>query len=261
LTLMETKNFSRTAEELYLAQSTVSKRIMELEKELGQMLFIREGGVRLTNAGKAFREYAEQMLNLKHKALEEMARTAQYQGYLVIGSAYAFYNMYLSKVINPWLERNPEVSLRIKIAHSGEILNKLQKGRIDLAFTHHPLHHPEYESKWMGEDAVVLVAAGTNKELPQEIAFSEIRTLPMIDTNFLYTPTRQQLFGSLYRSQIEVDVAYCALPLLQDSKRCALLPEKLIEEELCTGKLRKISVTEGEIPVVQHYAVYKKRNP
>ena len=48
LALAETKNFSRCAQRLIISQSAVSKRIFELEKELGQTLFHRSGGVALT---------------------------------------------------------------------------------------------------------------------------------------------------------------------------------------------------------------------
>ena len=48
LALAETKNFSRCAQRLIISQSAVSKRIFELEKELGQTLFHRSGGVAQT---------------------------------------------------------------------------------------------------------------------------------------------------------------------------------------------------------------------
>ena len=75
LALAETKNFSRCAQRLIISQSAVSKRIFELEKELGQTLFHRSGGVALTGEGRAFRPYAEQMLNLREQAAERLGRS------------------------------------------------------------------------------------------------------------------------------------------------------------------------------------------
>ena len=49
------KSFSRAAEENYLSQSTISKKIKALEKELGVELFIRAArNTELTDAGKEF---------------------------------------------------------------------------------------------------------------------------------------------------------------------------------------------------------------
>ena len=57
LTLAETGNLTRTAEKLYLAQPTLSKRLQNLESELGATLFLRsKHGVTLTPAGEAARE-------------------------------------------------------------------------------------------------------------------------------------------------------------------------------------------------------------
>ena len=75
LALAETKNFSRCAQRLIISQSAVSKRIFELEKELGQTLFHRSGGVALTGEGRAFRPYAEQMLNLREQAAERLGKS------------------------------------------------------------------------------------------------------------------------------------------------------------------------------------------
>ena len=41
LTLANTKNYTRTAAQLFVAQSTVTNRIHELEKELNIALFTR----------------------------------------------------------------------------------------------------------------------------------------------------------------------------------------------------------------------------
>lgn len=57
LTLAETGNLTRTAEKLYLAQPTLSKRLQNMEAELGAQLFLRsKHGVALTPAGEAARE-------------------------------------------------------------------------------------------------------------------------------------------------------------------------------------------------------------
>ena len=57
--LSKLKNFTRTAERMYVAQSTVTNRIAELESETGQKLFVRrQGGVELTEEGQLFLSYA-----------------------------------------------------------------------------------------------------------------------------------------------------------------------------------------------------------
>ena len=57
LTLADTGNLTRTAEKLYLAQPTLSKRLQNMESELGATLFLRsKQGVTLTPAGERHRK-------------------------------------------------------------------------------------------------------------------------------------------------------------------------------------------------------------
>ena len=55
LTLADTGNLTRTAEKLYLSQPTLSKRLQNMEADLGAALFLRsKQGVTLTPAGEGF---------------------------------------------------------------------------------------------------------------------------------------------------------------------------------------------------------------
>ena len=55
IALSQIKNFTKTARQLYIAQSTVTNRIRDLEKELGVLLFTRNRKqVELTSAGENF---------------------------------------------------------------------------------------------------------------------------------------------------------------------------------------------------------------
>lgn len=70
LTLAENGSFSKTAKEHIIAQSTVSSRIQELEKELGQRLFIRNHNhADLTLSGQSLLEYAKKIVDLENQAI------------------------------------------------------------------------------------------------------------------------------------------------------------------------------------------------
>ena len=259
LSLVETKSFSRTAENLIVYQSTISKRILELEKEVDQKLFNRgQGGVTLTRAGRTFLEYAEQIVNMEDKALIQIKRTNQYSDYFILGSAYAYYDIHLHEHLRRFSEMYPDVSVRVKVGHTGVILNELKRTLIDIAFTHHPFYSPEYVCKCVGEDDVVLVTDAQNTIFEKGISYTQIKNLPILDTNFLYVPTRHWLFPKQHQFQLEFDVATCAVPLLTGSKWYALLARKQIEQKISSGLLREIPVNDGEIPPVQHYVVYRK---
>lgn len=261
LSLAETKNFSRSAEALIISQSTVSKRIVELEKETGQPLFLRgRGGVRLTGAGQALREYAEQIVNLEEKALSQMNRTGQYSGYLILGSAYAYYDMHLCSRLRVFAQRHPDVSVRVKCGHTGALLNELRRALLDVAFTHHPFHNPDYVCTCVGEDELVLVTDAKNTEHCGGISYASVKELPLIDSNFLYGTTQRRLFPPPCQFQLRMDIASCAVPLLKGGGWYAILARKHVEALLQSGRLRVIPIRGEEIPPVQHYMVYRKES-
>ncbi len=80
LSVADTLNFSRSGELLHMSVSAVSRTVQRLEEELGQPLLERDNrSVRLTPAGREFREYARrsvaewQQLRRKLGTDEELA--------------------------------------------------------------------------------------------------------------------------------------------------------------------------------------------
>src|ERR1700743_3958141 len=63
LAVTEHQNFTRAAEALHVSQPTLSQQIKQLEDALGAQLLDRSGrGVRLTDAGEAYVQYARRAL-------------------------------------------------------------------------------------------------------------------------------------------------------------------------------------------------------
>lgn len=67
----EEGNFSRAAERLHVAQSSLSFQMKQLEESIPAQLFVRENsGVKLTPAGDALMPYAKRLLRIRDQALE-----------------------------------------------------------------------------------------------------------------------------------------------------------------------------------------------
>lgn len=78
-------NFTRAAEILNYAQSTVTSQIQALESELGVALFDRLGKrVILTEQGRLFKAYTDQILALSDEAKNEIKEDGEPCGTLVI---------------------------------------------------------------------------------------------------------------------------------------------------------------------------------
>ena len=62
LVVARLEHLSRAADELHIAQPSLSRTIARLESELGVPLFDRSGRLRLNDTGKLFRDHVERAL-------------------------------------------------------------------------------------------------------------------------------------------------------------------------------------------------------
>ena len=94
--LSKVKNFTLAAEQMFIAQSTVTNRISELEKEVGKRLFSRGSKtVTLTEEGKIFLKYAERIIELQETSVEEMNAVSAYSRKFAVGAINATYESYV----------------------------------------------------------------------------------------------------------------------------------------------------------------------
>ena len=101
ITLAKLNSFSQTATSLYISQSTVTKRICELEKEVGKPLFYRDKKhVSLTEDGRIFLKYATRIVELEEASLKEMHSSVTYENSLRIGSTNSIYECHLFPLIS-----------------------------------------------------------------------------------------------------------------------------------------------------------------
>jgi DNA-binding transcriptional LysR family regulator len=136
LAVARNRNFTRAAEEIHLAQSSVSDQIQLLETELGTQLFIRSRlGLELTKAGETLRPYAEEILAMADEARAAVeAASGIAAGTVTIGALETIASRKLPQWLPAFQSNHPHINLRLKVAGSGDLLRKLEDGEIDIAF-------------------------------------------------------------------------------------------------------------------------------
>jgi DNA-binding transcriptional LysR family regulator len=136
LAVAGTRNITRAAEQVHLAQSSVSDQIQTLETELGTSLFLRgRTGLELTPAGEALKAYAEDILSLVGEARAAVESAGgQARLTLAIGALETIATTALPSLLERVRDLHPTIEVQLRVAGSGDLLRKLDGGDLDIAF-------------------------------------------------------------------------------------------------------------------------------
>jgi LysR family positive regulator for ilvC len=144
LSVSDTLNFSRSSELLHLSVSAVSRTIQRLEEELGQPLLERDNrSVRLTGAGREFREYARnaiaewQRLRRKLGSDEELA--GEVSLYCSVTATYSV----LAPILEAFRVTHPSVEIKMHTGDQADGIARILEGLDDIAVSGRPNQMPQ----------------------------------------------------------------------------------------------------------------------
>nr|WP_269330539.1 LysR family transcriptional regulator [Kineosporia babensis] len=150
-------NFSRAAEELHLAQPSLSRQIGRLEQRLGARLLERTPqGNHLTAAGRAFLPEAQDLLRAANRAAH-VARAHAAEGHLVIGY---LDDLIITPAVSELRVRHPQATIETRHLTCQTLLS-FEDGQIDVLIGRTPFTFPAGNlwTKTLYEEARVLVVA------------------------------------------------------------------------------------------------------
>lgn len=133
--LSEVQNFSKAAEELFIAQPTLSQQIKQLEKELGVELFIRTTrSVNLTENGKLCYTHAKAALD-SINALSDTANEIQRRkkGHLTVGILAVLPQLNISAALEAFQDKYPKIDVTMEFDWSKALVDQVLQKRLDVA--------------------------------------------------------------------------------------------------------------------------------
>ncbi|AVK49379.1 hypothetical protein AXY43_16000 [Clostridium sp. MF28] len=134
-------NIHRAAEELYLSVQAVSKIINRLEKELGEVLFIRTNdGVYPTPFADKLKERADIILYQYSKIRDDFEDSSEGKVFVLrIASTYAVLKYLTLDFLKGFYDRYPNIRLNFVEYPEYPIYEMLKKGQLDIAFLPEPI--------------------------------------------------------------------------------------------------------------------------
>lgn len=140
LMIVKTKNLTKTADQLFLSQPTVSHRLKVLEEEVQMQLLHRKKGLKsieLTSKGEEFVPIAERWISL-WKELQMLQRESDYH-YLTIGSTDTLNLTVLKSFYSHLRSLDENIYLNLRTHQSQEIYDLIDRYELDVGFVYHRL--------------------------------------------------------------------------------------------------------------------------
>lgn len=144
LAVAREENITRAAESLHIAQPSLSKQIMALERELGKKLLIRgKKKITLTEEGVLLRKRAEDIVSLVEKTEREISSDfTGISGEIAIGGNTP---KTLLQVASSMQNKYPNISFQFYSGDATDVTEHLDHGNLDFAILLQPIDISKYE--------------------------------------------------------------------------------------------------------------------
>jgi len=180
--VVELQSFSKAGQAIHLSQPTISAHIRELEKHFDCLLIDRLPKATPTAAGTLLYGYAQQLLMLRDETEKALAEfIGNYKGLLTLGGSTIPGNYLLPRIMGAFKQHYNQVLIRLVIADTREITQKVIKGHIELGVVGAAPSDNHLESRRLAADTMrLIVPAGHRWASELSIPIEALRNEPFI---------------------------------------------------------------------------------
>jgi DNA-binding transcriptional LysR family regulator len=244
-------SFALAAERLSTTQSSLSKRILELESELGVRLFDRSGAkARITDIGERVLAPAREMLSRRDEIMLAARGNYGLRGTCRIGVSELVAVTWLADLASRLHETYPDVALEPRIAVAEELLVEVQRGHTDFAVG--PVRSPDLAmvSKHLFDVRMTWVSAPRLLPSDGRMSAEAMLQYPVLAMSDRSAVT-QALFrwvndkGLRFRRIVASNSMNALASLAASGLGICLLPEPFANTFIERGQLRPILLRDG----------------
>lgn len=204
---VEKGSFTRAAQELNYAQSSVSKMVADLEKEWGMTLLERsKSGVCLTSAGEQILPFLRKILN-DYQELEGQIdqMNGMETGVVRIGTFSSVAIHWLPNVFAALQKDHPGIEYEMLLGDYDEVEHWLDEGRVDCGFLRLPTL-PKFETILLKQDEYkVVLPVGHPLAAKETVAIEELEGVPFL---LLEHGGKTEVSALLEQAQVHPDIRF-----------------------------------------------------
>ncbi|MEZ5976978.1 MAG: LysR family transcriptional regulator [Planctomycetota bacterium] len=243
-------NLTRAANRLHVSQSALSTQIRQLERQIGQALFVRTARtMQLTETGRLVLGYAETIFTCGDELMAVLAEErAPDRQVLRIGAVSTLSRNFQENFFRQVLHRE-DVELVLRSGGLGELLTRLRVHSLDLILSNRRVTSSA-EDPWRCKRIARQPVSLVGQPRPRRRAFrfpDDVGDVALLlpgrdsDVRSSFDLMCSEL-GIRYRLRAEVDDMALLRLLARDSDGVALVPTVVVQDELRTGRLVEYAV-------------------
>lgn len=261
--LAKLKNFTKTAEQLHVVQSTITSRIKHLEYYIGEALFIRTNkNVELTNAGEAFLPYAKQLLSIQKSAIFRIKALELFNDTLNLGAVHSIYDGHVKDMLLKFMKQNKKIAVKVTIEHSEELIQMLHEDQLDIAFTYWDIKSPKFICEPFYSDKIILVTGSQNSATASGITDDELRNLPLLCSSILTAPFQEwfySIFPKNYVFPLDINISSSIITFLKEGIGYSFMMESAVRRFLDDGSLAEVKLLDSTPPSMDSFILINRQ--
>lgn len=238
--IADERSLTRAAEREHLALAAVSKRVSDLEGQLGVSLLYRQPkGVELTPAGHALLHHARNLLDNLQQLDADLSEFSQgVKGHVRIHANTSAVIEFLPEDLSVFARRHPEVKIDLEERVSSDTLRALREGLTDIGIFAGHMPAEDLQVFSYREDRLVLVtprehplAARERIALREAAGFDFIGLQQDASLHALLQQSAQQM-GMPLRLRIQVRSFEAICRMIHTGMGVGVLPEQVVRNYL-----------------------------
>ncbi|ANU82013.1 LysR family transcriptional regulator [Aggregatibacter actinomycetemcomitans] len=269
IVLADCLSVTETSKRLFCTQPAVSIKIRKLEETLNTVLFERiNNRLYLTEQGKIFYSYAEQIISTLEMSVEHLHKYDDPNyGKIIIGASH-FVGVYLlPQVIAEYRKLSPNVELRLEILSSQQLIQGLENHSIDFIIMSDQIYFDpqKYDANRFLSDELILIVPPDHVLATYESCHFE----QLCDELFIIKPknsqTRKFLLQQFSKDQISL-LKFMEINSLEGIKRCvmnglgvSIISRFSVENELKMGMLKAVELDGFQFKREINYIYHKEK--
>ncbi|PYE94754.1 LysR family transcriptional regulator [Rhizobium sp. PP-F2F-G38] len=255
-------SFEAAGSYLNVTQSTISKRIGELEGKFPVPLFDRSSRQSiLTSKGQDIRDIAEQMLRLNDR-LTLTARTANAPPFRFrLGVTDLVALSWLPQLLATIMERYPGISLEPEIDLTSGLLERLNERRIDFVICPRLIQHPQFVNMPLGEIELVWMCSPKLYSGSAELSREDMLKFPLLiqSAGSMLRPILQDVIDNPrmpFTKTISCNNMAALAELAAHRLGITILPKAFFSRYVTDGRLRIIR-SALRLPKLEYFITYR----